>query len=181
MYTLLLLLNSGAISVASILHIPGHIPIWAIPLILHTTNTILKSYVTIISVDLAATDPKNSIIYTYESENGEIINNINYQDKDAVKMYQKAGYFDKLGFYYGDYVIKSQVYAAAHMSFYPQAPSNNDLAEGKKVRITDGPFKNMVGKISSYDVEKKKVELLLDLFGQETSVEVELSEIENLK
>ena len=57
----------------------------------------------------------------------------------------------------------------------------NDLAEGKKVRITDGPFKNMVGKISSYDLEKKKVELLLDLFGQETSVEVELSEIENLK
>ena len=43
------------------------------------------------------------------------------------------------------------------------------------------PFKNMEGKISSYDVEKKKVELLLDLFGQETSVEVELSQIENLK
>lgn len=47
------------------------------------SGTILKSYVKIISVDLAATDPKNSIIYTYESENGEIINNINYQDKDA--------------------------------------------------------------------------------------------------
>lgn len=57
----------------------------------------------------------------------------------------------------------------------------NDLAEGKKVRITNGPFKNMVGKIASYDLEKKKVELLLDLFGQETSVEVALSEIENLK
>ena len=57
----------------------------------------------------------------------------------------------------------------------------NDLVEGKKVRITNGPFKDMVGKISTYDLEKKKVELLLDLFGQETSVEVELSEIENLK
>ena len=57
----------------------------------------------------------------------------------------------------------------------------NDLAEGKKVRITDGPFKNMVGKVKSYDLENKKVELLLDLFGQETSVEVGLSEIENLK
>ena len=57
----------------------------------------------------------------------------------------------------------------------------NDLAEGKKVRITNGPFKNMIGKISSYDLENKKVELLVDLFGQEASVEVELSEIENLK
>ena len=58
---------------------------------------------------------------------------------------------------------------------------DNDLKEGKKVKITSGPFKNMIGKISSYDLEKKKVELLLDLFGQETSVEVGLSEIENLK
>jgi len=57
----------------------------------------------------------------------------------------------------------------------------NDLAEGKKVRITNGPFKNMIGKISTYDLESKKVELLVDLFGQEASVEVELSEIENLK
>ena len=57
----------------------------------------------------------------------------------------------------------------------------NDLAEGKKVKITDGPFKNMIGKVKSYDLDNKKVEVLLDLFGQETSVEVTLSEIENLK
>ena len=57
----------------------------------------------------------------------------------------------------------------------------NDLVEGKQVKITDGPFKNMVGKVSTYDLEKKKVELLLDLFGQETSVEVDLSQIENVK
>ena len=56
-----------------------------------------------------------------------------------------------------------------------------DLSSGSKVKITDGPFKGMTGKISTYDLEKKKVELLLDLFGQETSVEVELSQIENLK
>ena len=57
----------------------------------------------------------------------------------------------------------------------------NDLVEGKKVKITDGPFKDMIGKVHSYDLENKKVEVLLDLFGQETSVEVKLSEIENLK
>ncbi len=56
-----------------------------------------------------------------------------------------------------------------------------DLAPGKQVKITDGPFKGMTGKINKYDLEKKQVELLLDLFGQETSVEVELSQIENLK
>ena len=59
--------------------------------------------------------------------------------------------------------------------------SAKDLVAGNKVRITDGPFKNMVGKISTCDLETKKVEVLLDLFGQETSVEVKLSEIENLE
>lgn len=47
------------------------------------SGTIIKSYVKILSVDLAQTDPDNSVIYSYESENGEIITNINYQTKDT--------------------------------------------------------------------------------------------------
>ena len=57
---------------------------------------------------------------------------------------------------------------------------SKDLVEGKKVKIISGPFKDMIGKISSYDLEKKKVNLLLDLFGQETPVEAELNQIENI-
>ena len=55
-----------------------------------------------------------------------------------------------------------------------------DMQEGKKVKMISGPFKDMIGKIDSYDKEKSKVYLTLDLFGQETSVEAELSQIENL-
>ena len=55
-----------------------------------------------------------------------------------------------------------------------------DMQEGKKVKMISGPFKDMIGKIDSYDKEKGKVYLTLDLFGQETSVEAELSQIENL-
>ena len=52
-----------------------------------------------------------------------------------------------------------------------------DLKPDNKVKIVDGPFKGMIGKISNYDLESKKVNLLVDLFGQETPVEVELSQI----
>lgn len=55
---------------------------------------------------------------------------------------------------------------------------NKDLAVGVKVSIIDGPFKGMFGKVSSIDTANNKVELLVDLFGQETSVEVELNQIE---
>jgi len=54
-----------------------------------------------------------------------------------------------------------------------------ELTEGAKVKIVDGPFNGMFGKVDSVDLPNQKVMLLVDLFGQETSVEVELSQIEN--
>ena len=47
------------------------------------SGTIIKSYVKIVSVELAQTDPKQSIVYTYESENNEIITGIDYKDKTS--------------------------------------------------------------------------------------------------
>lgn len=54
---------------------------------------------------------------------------------------------------------------------------DNDLEVGAKVQIIDGPFNGMFGKIESIDVPNQKISLSVDLFGQETSVEVELSQI----
>ena len=52
-----------------------------------------------------------------------------------------------------------------------------DLKEGDSVTIIDGPFKGMYGKIESIDLENNKLTVLIDLFGQETPVEVELLQI----
>ena len=53
----------------------------------------------------------------------------------------------------------------------------NDLNVGDTVTVVSGPFNNMYGKILSIDLEKQSVEVALDLFGQETSVELELAQI----
>ena len=55
---------------------------------------------------------------------------------------------------------------------------DTDLVEGSTVKIVDGPFNGMFGKIDSVDLPNQKVMLLVDLFGQETSVEVELNQIQ---
>ena len=55
---------------------------------------------------------------------------------------------------------------------------DTDLVEGVTVKIIDGPFNGMFGKIDSVDLPNQKVMLLVDLFGQETSVEVELNQIQ---
>ena len=56
---------------------------------------------------------------------------------------------------------------------------DTELSEGTKVKIIAGPFQGMFGTVDSVDLPNGKVTLLVDLFGQETSVEVELSQIEN--
>lgn len=55
---------------------------------------------------------------------------------------------------------------------------DNDLEVGAKVKIVAGPFNGMFGKIEEIDLPNQKITLSVDLFGQETSVEVELNQIE---
>lgn len=54
---------------------------------------------------------------------------------------------------------------------------NNDLSEGKKVKIISGPFKDMEAIIDTIDLKEQKLTVLVDLFGQETSVEVDIGEV----
>ena len=53
-----------------------------------------------------------------------------------------------------------------------------ELEIGNKVKIIAGPFSGMFGTIDSVDVANQKLMLLVDLFGQETSVEVAMTEVE---
>lgn len=55
--------------------------------------------------------------------------------------------------------------------------TENDLKEGEKVKVISGPFEGMFGTIKSVDIENAKLEVLVDLFGQETVVELEFSQI----
>lgn len=55
---------------------------------------------------------------------------------------------------------------------------NKELEKGAKVRIVAGPFSGMTGVIESIDLDNQKLTLNVDLFGQETSVETEISQVE---
>ena len=53
----------------------------------------------------------------------------------------------------------------------------SELAVGDKVSIIDGPFKGMMGKVDTIDLENNRLNVLIDLFGQETPVEVEVYQV----
>ena len=51
--------------------------------------------------------------------------------------------------------------------------ADKELTVGTRVKIIEGPFNDMEGKIDSIDKENGRLNVLIDLFGQETPVEVE--------
>ena len=52
--------------------------------------------------------------------------------------------------------------------------------KGQSIRVTDGPFIDFVGVVDDINQEKGKVKVLLSLFGRETSVELDLLQVEKL-
>ena len=54
----------------------------------------------------------------------------------------------------------------------------NEINEGDTVKVISGAFANMFGKVKFVDMVNQKIEVALDLFGQETIVEVLFTEIE---
>lgn len=55
--------------------------------------------------------------------------------------------------------------------------AQSELKEGETIKVIAGPFEGMMGTIKSLDIENAKLEVAIDLFGQETVVELEFSKI----
>jgi transcriptional antiterminator NusG len=55
-----------------------------------------------------------------------------------------------------------------------------DVEVDEIVRIADGPFKELEGKVSDVDRERGKVKVLVSMFGRETPVELDFLQIKKL-
>ena len=55
-----------------------------------------------------------------------------------------------------------------------------ELKVDDSVKVKTGAFANMFGKVKNIDMQKQMIEVALDLFGQETMVEVGFAEIEKV-
>jgi len=55
-----------------------------------------------------------------------------------------------------------------------------DVSVGSPVKINDGPFKNIEGKITAIDEAKGKVKVSVSMFGRETPVELDFLQIKKI-
>ena len=55
-----------------------------------------------------------------------------------------------------------------------------DYTEGEAVKIVDGPFNDFLGTGNSIDEEKGKVEVLVNIFGRETPVQLDFLQVKKI-
>ena len=63
---------------------------------------------------------------------------------------------------------------------FDATPVNVDYELEDSVRIMNGPFENFVGTVKEINKEKNKVTVLVSMFGRETPVELEFSQVQKI-
>ena len=58
---------------------------------------------------------------------------------------------------------------------------NVDYEVNDQVRVINGPFTDFTGTVTEINKEKHKVKVLISMFGRETPVELDFSEVEKIK
>ena len=56
--------------------------------------------------------------------------------------------------------------------------SHVTFREGQSVRITDGPFSDFIGQVDAVYADKKRLRVMVHIFGRETAVELGFVEVE---
>lgn len=76
---------------------------------------------------------------------------------------------------------KSEVEAIQKYVSQTQPKFKADYLEGEAVKITDGPFNDFLGTVNKIDEAKGKLEVLINIFGRETPVELDFLQVQKVK
>lgn len=60
-----------------------------------------------------------------------------------------------------------------------EAPKVN-WQKGDAIRVIEGPFSDFAGKIEEVNAEREKLKVLINIFGRDTPVELEFSQVEKM-
>ena len=62
----------------------------------------------------------------------------------------------------------------------PRRKTKLDYEEGESVRVKEGPFADFTGEIAEINADHMKLKVLVNIFGRETLVEMDFSQVAKL-
>lgn len=77
-------------------------------------------------------------------------------------------------------LYESEVRAILKQMGVEEARPKSLYSLGQNVRVVSGPFQDFIGTIEEVHPEKGKLKVLVSMFGRETPVELEYSQVENV-
>lgn len=63
---------------------------------------------------------------------------------------------------------------------YEEPKISVNYSIGENIRVISGPFENFIGTIEEINAEKGKLKVLISMFGRETPVELDFSQVEKM-
>ena len=63
---------------------------------------------------------------------------------------------------------------------FDEVPINIDYDVNDNVQVVNGPLEGFVGTVQEINKEKQKVKVLVSMFGRETPVELEFSQVQKV-
>lgn len=73
-----------------------------------------------------------------------------------------------------------EVQAILHQMGLEEARAVSHFEVGEQVKVKEGPFANFVGSIEEIDLNREKLKVMVNMFGRETPVELDYSQVEKL-
>jgi transcriptional antiterminator NusG len=55
-----------------------------------------------------------------------------------------------------------------------------DFSTGENIRVNAGPFENFIGLIDEIYMDKGKVRVIISMFGRETPIELDFTQVEKI-
>lgn len=77
-------------------------------------------------------------------------------------------------------LLDNEVEQILHSLGMSKRHSDVDFEVGETVKIVEGAFANLTGKITEVDPEKLKLKVNIDMFGRETSTELDFDQVDKL-
>ncbi len=61
-----------------------------------------------------------------------------------------------------------------------ETPVNIDIEIGESIKVVGGPLENQIAVVTEINIEKKRIKGLVNMFGRETPVELDFSQVQKL-